>query len=121
MIAPVQRSIEEYFLRNWQGIIHYSETDFHPNADEWIYLEVAPIYVEYLSFEGCVQETQVVYITCFAQNKVKSAQLADRVIAFMKSAEFDGVKTKGWRPISQGSLNQDVHFRKVSFPLQIIN
>ena len=119
MIAELLLAVESYFKDNWNGDIHFSNTEKHPTSNTWIYLEVAPLYGE-VGIGGCTEVLQVVHVTVYDSNKVKSAYLADRLIRF-----FYGVKLKGndwlvqkWLPVGQGEVYNGLHFRKLSFEIR---
>ena len=111
-----QLAVEEYFKNNWDGVIHYSNTEKHPSTDEWIYLEVEPVFTE-SGISGCAQVLSLVYVTCHSKNKVTSAQLADKVARFLHGVKLAETTVGTWRPVAQGEVFKGLHFRKISFPI----
>ena len=120
MMYNTQLAVEALFKTSWSGETHFSDTEKHPNADEWIYLDVEPIATD-SGISGCVQEISTIYITVYAGNKVKSAQLADSVVAFLKGRLVLGSAVSRWTPITQGEVYRGLHFRKIAFDLAIWN
>lgn len=120
MIAPVLFDVESYFQDNWLGEIHYSNSQKHPSSDEWIYLDVEPVYVAG-SMQKCVEESYDIYVTIYAPNKVRSAHLADEVSSFIQGVKIQDGIIGSWRPITQGEVYDGVHFRKIYFPLRGVN
>ncbi len=120
MIYDVQLAVEDYFKTNWDGDIHYSNTEKKPNTHEWIYLDVESIYTQG-GISGCAEELSLIYITAYALNKVDSAKLADRLVSFLHGVKLVGTTVGTWRPVTQGEVFDGLHFRKISFPISVTN
>ncbi len=118
MIYEIELAVESYFLLNWDGEIQYSNTQKHPNTDEWIFLEVVPVFVD-SHVGGCVTESHIIYVTVFNVNKVESAKLADKVIQFLRGVKILGNTVGAWRPVAQGEIYDGLHSRKLSFPVSV--
>ncbi len=120
MIQSVLKEIEDFVRDRWTGEVHYSNSEKHPNADEWIYLDVVPVYVEG-SISACTKTSYLIFVTVYARNKVQSAKLTDKVIKMMQFAKLADSVVGSWRPLTQGEAYNKVHFRKISFPLDVHN
>jgi len=116
MIADIQEAVEAYFQDNWVGSIHYSNTQKRLNATSWIALEVVPIFAT-PHIGGNVTVSHIVYVTVYHDNKVSSAKLADRVIAFLKGTKILGNTVGPWRPVAQGEIYDGMYSRRISFPI----
>ncbi len=116
MIYETQLAVEQYFQKSWVGEIHFSNSEKHPNADEWIYLDVVPIFVE-AAVSRCRKMTSMIYVTVYAPNKVASAQLADKVERFLYGVKLADTVVGTWRPVNQGEVYNGLHFRKISFSI----
>ncbi len=115
-----QLEVEEYFQDNWDGTIHYSNTEKLANSNEWIYLDIEPIHTD-PGISGCTRTDNLIFVTSYASNKVTSAQLADKVVRFLSGVKLAGTTVGTWRPITQGEVYNGLHFRKIAFTLSNYN
>lgn len=120
MIQSVLKEVEDLIAKYWLGEVHYSNTEKHPNAEEWIYIDVEPIFNE-SSMSGCDKTTYIIFITAYARNKVQSAGLVDKVIKLVQYAKLGSSVVGSWRPLNSGEVYAGVHFRRISFPLDVHN
>ena len=112
--------IEKHFKDNWDGPIHYSNTEKMPTADSWIYLEIAPIYNS-TGIGGGTYTLTTIHVTCYARNKVQAAMLLDEVVEFLNHLKVGDDVVTGWRPVGQGEIYNGLYFRKISFGLPTWN
>jgi len=115
-----QLAVETHFQDNWEGDIHYTNTEKLVNSEAWIFLDVEPLYTE-SGISGCIRTDSLIYITAYASNKVTSAQLADKVVRFLSGVKLAGTAVGTWRPIAQGEVYSGLHFRKIAFALSNFN
>ncbi len=121
MIAEVIQTIQNEFSANWDGVVQFEGTQKTITAEEWIHIDVAPIYVESLSYGGCVNEKYRLYVIAYHRNPVQAAALADKVIAFIQHRQIGNLVVRSWRPFTQGSMESGKAFIKFSLPLETIN
>jgi len=117
-IYSTQLAVEAHFDANWTGDIFYANTEKRPKSNEWIAVEVAPVFTE-SGISGCAEVLYVIHITAYGKTRVKSAHLADKVIPFLSGMKLAGSVVGVWRPVAQGPVFNGLHFRKMSFPLTV--
>ena len=121
MIFNTQFEIETYFQNNWVGEIQYTNTDSHPSATSWIYVDVEPIATTSANMRnGDVMEESSIYVTCYAEDKVAAAKLADQVIDFLQSRRLGDLSIGVYRPINRGEVFVGSYFYKIGFPVTVL-
>ncbi len=121
MISSTMQIIQQEFQDNWVGDVHFEGNQFEAISESWIHLDVVPIYVETVSYGGCVSEVYGLYITAYHRNPTQAASLADQVIAFIQHRLVGDVTVGTWSPLSKGTIESGKSFLKFRLPLTIIN
>ncbi len=121
MIFDTQYAVERLFKDDWAGSIHYSNTEKHPNTTSWIYVDVEPIFVKPEAMSSmCATETSLIYVTCYASNKVEASKVADEVISFLQGEHIGKGAVGNYRPVGRGEVFAGSFFYKISFPITVL-
>lgn len=104
-------AVEEKFNNEWVTTpIHFEDAPFQPIGSEWVHLSLMPLPTEQVGYGPCSLEGQLIYVTCYAGNKVRCAELADLVDVFISFKKLGSFTTGTTSPVSKGNNARNVAF-----------
>jgi len=115
-LYETQLAVERFFETNWDGDIHFSDTEKRPKSTSWIYLDVVPVLSE-SSLSECYSVVYSIQITAYGRYKGDTSKTVDRLIRVFDKAKLGKDVVSGWSPIGQGPIYDELHYRKVAFGL----
>ena len=112
-------AVENEFKLNWAPEkVHFGTNPSAPESDTWINLQVIALDSEGIGYGSCSLESHMIYVTCYASNQVKAADLADRVAAFTQNRKLGDYYTGNARPIHQADVNNGTYFYRIGIALR---
>jgi hypothetical protein len=106
--------VEHKFNTEWTATeIHFYGATFTPSGSEWIHVHVNPVSEESIGYGPCSETVQVAHITCYASNKVRCAELADMVDAFLSYKKLGPYSTGKTHPVNQGDNARGIFYYRV--------
>ena len=111
------KSVTQFLQSSYPGTVVYPGIDNRPETDEWVELNVEPVYNEQVSYAGDQLTYNLIQIKVYARNYLQSARLMDEMIAIFKQAKIGGLYVGTFRPLGGGSIESGSYFRSFSFPI----
>lgn len=109
--------VENHFLGWGPEPVQFNNSPARPEAASWINVKVEAMGMMYDSLGSCDVDSHMIYVTCYAANRVQAARLADRAALFTENKHLGSLSTGKAQPVHQADVDDEIYFYRIKIPI----